>query len=108
MEMEIIKNEKTKNVIIAVIVLMVIGIGGYLFNKCKLKSKDSINTIILPNNETTNNLEKDSITIKTNLKLCDTDSIIDSKDIFNIEKNKKLKLRTPTLDAQKVYEIEIK
>ena len=54
------------------------------------------------------NIEEDSITIKTNQGLSDNNSVIDTKNIFNIEKNKKLKLNTPTLDAQESYEIEIK
>lgn len=54
------------------------------------------------------NIEEDSITIKTNQGLSDNNSVIDTKNIFNIEKNKKLKLNTPTLDAQERYEIEIK
>ena len=143
---------KQKNVIIAIIVIIVIGIGGYVFNKYKANSKDSINTIIVTKgswgdtgepieykihkgdvitidtskystwNEEEQKyvdeqeeltieivkIEKDSITIKTNQELCDTNSVIDTKNIFNIEKNKKLELNTPTLDAQDVYEIEIK
>ena len=54
------------------------------------------------------NIEEDSITIKTNQGLSDNNSVIDTKNIFNIEKNKKLKLNTPILDAQERYEIEIK